>query len=99
MSITPLAIANLIEEEERNCSSTNQTKESSRKRHQDLLSSLQQLVDYEGLLTPPLPAAPLANQAAAKAMIFLSGLRVGSGYFEGMSLNDMPVNCGELSLY
>ncbi|XP_009784277.1 mediator of RNA polymerase II transcription subunit 33A-like [Nicotiana sylvestris] len=93
LSITPLAIANLIEEEERNCSSTNQTKESSRKRHQDLLSTLQQLDDYEGLLTPPLPAAPLANQAAAKAMMFLSGLRVGSGYFEGMSLNDMPVNC------
>lgn len=48
LSITPLAIANLIEEEERNCISTNQTNQSSRKRHQDLLSSLQQLDDYEG---------------------------------------------------
>lgn len=87
---------NLVEEEEMNCSSTNQTKESSRKCRQDLVFSLQQLGDYEGLLTPPLPAAPLANLAAAKAMMFLSGVSVGSGYFEGMSLHDMPVNCGEL---
>lgn len=93
LSITPLAIVNLVEEEEMNCSSTNQTKESSRKCRQDLVFSLQQLGDYEGLLTPPLPAAPLANLAAAKAMMFLSGVSVGSGYFEGMSLHDMPVNC------
>lgn len=86
---------NLLEEEEMNCSSTNQRKESSRKRHQDLVFSLQQLGDFEGLLTPPLPAAPLAILAAAKAMMFLSGVSVGSGYFEGMSLNDIPANCGE----
>lgn len=83
LSITPLAIVNLLEEEE----------ESSRKRHQDLVFSLQQLGDFEGLLTPPLPAAPLAILAAAKAMMFLSGVSVGSGYFEGMSLNDIPANC------
>ncbi|XP_055813312.1 mediator of RNA polymerase II transcription subunit 33A-like [Solanum dulcamara] len=93
LSITPLAIVNLLEEEEMDCSSTNQRKESSRKCRQDLVFSLQQLVDYEGLLTPPLPAAPLANLAAAKAMMFLSGISVGSGYFEGMSLNDLPVSC------
>ncbi|MCD9643169.1 hypothetical protein HAX54_030388 [Datura stramonium] len=92
LSITPVAIVNLLEEEEMNSSSTYQRKESS-KLHQDLVLSLQQLDDYEGLLTPPLPASPLANLAAAKAMMFLSGLSVGSGYFEGMSLNDMPVNC------
>lgn len=87
---------NLLEEEEMSCSSANQRKESSTKRHQDLIHSLQQLGDYESLLTPPLPAAPLANLAAAKAMMLHSGLSVGSGYFEGMNLNDMPVNCGEL---
>ncbi|KAF3621448.1 Mediator of RNA polymerase II transcription subunit 33B [Capsicum annuum] len=93
LSITPLAIVNLLEEEEMSCSSANQRKESSTKRHQDLIHSLQQLGDYESLLTPPLPAAPLANLAAAKAMMLHSGLSVGSGYFEGMNLNDMPVNC------
>ncbi|CAN4093491.1 unnamed protein product [Withania somnifera] len=93
LSITPLAVVNLLEEEEMNCSSTNQREESSRKHHQHLVFSLQQLGDYEGLLTPPVPAAPLANLAAAKAMMFLSGLSVGSGYIEGMSLNDMPANC------
>ena len=90
---------NLLEEEEMNCSSSNQRKESSSKCHQDLVFSLQQLGDFEGLLTPPLPAIPLANQAALKAMMFLSGLSGGSEYFDGMRLNDMPVNCGESSRF
>ncbi|KAA8543204.1 hypothetical protein F0562_021301 [Nyssa sinensis] len=63
------------------------------KRRRDLVSSLQQLDDFEGLLTPPLPVSSVANQAAAKAMIFLSGIAVGSGYLDCISLNDMPVNC------
>ncbi|CAK9151038.1 unnamed protein product [Ilex paraguariensis] len=104
LSITTLAIVNIIEEEENalndeaECSPmtpTSQIKEKqvSRKRRKDLISSLQQLDDYEGLLTPPLPVSSVANQAAAKAMMFLSGLAVGNGYLDDVSLNDMPVNC------
>ncbi|XP_015168015.1 mediator of RNA polymerase II transcription subunit 33A-like isoform X1 [Solanum tuberosum] len=93
LSITPLAITNIIKEEENDSSTSDQRTESTGKHRQALVSSLQQLHDYEGLLTPPLPAIPLANQAALKAMMFLSGLSGGSEYFDGMRLNDMPVNC------
>ena len=58
-----------------------------------LVSSLQQLGEFEGLLIPPPSAASLANQAAAKAMMFLSGVGIGSGYLDGVSLNDIPVTC------
>ncbi|XP_049408909.1 mediator of RNA polymerase II transcription subunit 33A-like isoform X2 [Solanum stenotomum] len=93
LSITPLAITNIIKEEENDSCTSDQRTESTGKHRQALVSSLQQLHDYEGLLTPPLPAIPLANQAALKAMMFLSGLSGGSEYFDGMRLNDMPVNC------
>ncbi|KAL6952360.1 hypothetical protein U1Q18_043818 [Sarracenia purpurea var. burkii] len=102
LSVTTLAIFMIIEEEETalnneaECSTTSQRKEKhvSGKRRMDLVSSLQQLGDYEDLLAPPIPVISVANQAAAKAMMFLSGLTVGTGgYLDGMSLNDMPVNC------
>ncbi|RAL43521.1 hypothetical protein DM860_012662 [Cuscuta australis] len=93
LSITPLAIANIIEEEESELNLANQGKSSSGQRRQALISSLKQLDDYEGLLTPPLQVVSVANQAAAKAMMFLSGMSVSSGYFDGISLNDMPLNC------
>ncbi|CAH9132697.1 unnamed protein product [Cuscuta epithymum] len=92
LSITTLAIVNIIEEEERELVCANQGKESLGKRHQGLVSSLKQLDDYEALLTPPLHVAKVANQAAAKAIMLLSGLTVSSGCFDGMSLNDMPSN-------
>ncbi|KAL3531373.1 hypothetical protein ACH5RR_010695 [Cinchona calisaya] len=99
LSITPLAILNIIEEEE--CSGEvdscftgpRKEKQPVGKRRQDLVASLQQLDDYQSLLIPPLSVSSLANQAAAKAMMFLSGLSVGSGYFDGISLNDMPMGC------
>lgn len=106
LSVTPLAILNIIEEEETALINeaegrvTSQRKENhvSGKRRRDLVSSLQQLDDYGGLLTPPLPVTSVANQAAAKAMMFLSGVAVGTGYVEGVSFNDMPGNCCEYQL-
>lgn len=101
LSVTTLAIFSIIEEEEIalskevECSATSLRTEKyvSGKRRRDLVSSLQQLGDYEDLLPPPLPLISVANQAAAKAMMFLSGLTVGNGgYLDGLSLNDMPVN-------
>ncbi|KAG7967441.1 hypothetical protein I3843_08G099600 [Carya illinoinensis] len=101
LSITILAVANIIEEEECELidetehSPTNQRKQKQvlGKRRKDLITSLQLLGDHEGLLTPPQAVSSVANQAAAKAIMFVSGLPVGNGYYESMSVNDMPMNC------
>ncbi|GMI66544.1 REDUCED EPIDERMAL FLUORESCENCE 4 [Hibiscus trionum] len=101
LSITPLVVANIVEEEESelidgsDCSATNQTREKQApgKCRLDLITSLQMLGDYEALLTPPQPVRSVANQAAAKATMFVSDLKAGNGYYECMSINDMPVNC------
>ncbi|XP_047979918.1 mediator of RNA polymerase II transcription subunit 33A-like [Salvia hispanica] len=101
LSIAILSVVNIIEEdgnelnsEAEQCSvSQRKNIEQVGKRRQDLISSLQRLDDFEGLLTAPPPVSSLANQAAAKAMLFLSGMSVGSGHLSGMSLNDVPLNC------
>ncbi|KAI3506728.1 hypothetical protein L1887_21291 [Cichorium endivia] len=98
---TTLAVVNIIEEEENallqeddhkhaHQGSETQSLGNCRK---SLVSSLQQLGDLEGLLTPPTSVTSIANQAAAKAIMFFSGIPVGSGYLDGVSLNDMPVTC------
>lgn len=101
LSITTLTVANFIEEEESELIDetehipTNQSKEKQvqGKRRKDLVTSLQLLGDYEGLLTAPQAVSLIANQAAAKAIMFISGLPVSSGYYECVSINDMPMNC------
>lgn len=60
-----------------------------------LVASLQLLGDFEGLLTPPPSVISIANQAAAKAILVASGISVGSGFLDGVTLNDMPNTCGE----
>lgn len=104
LSITTLAITNIIEEEESEMleetehSSTNQRIEQHAlgQRRKDLITSLQLLGDYDGLLTPPQYVISAANQAAAKAVLFISGLNVSNGYYECVSVNDMPLNCSKL---
>ena len=88
-SITTLVIADLIDEEE----SVPNDKGVPGKCRSDLVSSLQVLGDYQGLLTPPRSVVSAANQAAAKAMLFVSGINVGTAYFECINMKDMPVNC------
>lgn len=94
-------VAELIEEEESTLlnkteyGSTNHWKE---KRgpgqcHNDLVSSLQMLGDFKGLLIPPESIVSAANQAAAKAMFFVSGIDVGNACFEWISMKDMLTNC------
>ncbi|KAK1277157.1 Mediator of RNA polymerase II transcription subunit 33A [Acorus gramineus] len=100
LSITTLSIADIIEEEEAaqidesRSNITGQWKEKSLpvKRRNDLVSSLQVLGNFEGLLTPPQPIISVANQAAAKAMMFVSGVTVGSGSFESINVSDMKMN-------
>lgn len=95
---TTLAIVNIVDEEE----SALLEEDDHKRMHEgsetqvlgncrrSLVSSLQQLGDYESLLIPPVSVTSIANQAAAKATMFFSGIAVGSGYFDGVSLNDMP---------
>ncbi|GLT47181.1 hypothetical protein SLA2020_208940 [Shorea laevis] len=101
LSITTLAVANIIEEEEcvlpdeNESDPTNQGKElqATGMCRKNLVSSLQMLGDYDGLLAPPQSVRSVANQAAAKAIMFISGLKVVNGYSECISMNDMPMNC------
>ncbi|KAL2459193.1 Mediator of RNA polymerase II transcription subunit 33A [Forsythia ovata] len=98
LSITTLVVADLVEEEE--SASTDEIACGMVSKHQvpgkrrmDLISSLQNLCDYQSLLTPPQSVIPAANQAAAKAMMFTSGINVDSAYFECISITEMPINC------
>ncbi|KAG0480467.1 hypothetical protein HPP92_011325 [Vanilla planifolia] len=98
LSITTLAVANIIEEEEaklvNEVEQSNQSQEKrGGKRRKDLLSCLQILGDYESLLVPPPSVISAANQAATKAMIFVSGLPIGSGYLESTNINCNSINC------
>jgi len=94
-------VADLIAEDENTpideseCGSTNHWKENffSGKRRIDLVSSLQLLGDYQTLLSPPQSVVSSANQAVAKAMLFVSGINVGSTYSECISMKDLPINC------
>ncbi|CAA7044175.1 unnamed protein product [Microthlaspi erraticum] len=99
LSVTPLAVANIIEEEESqwidqstSCPN-NQWKEKKGKCRQGLVNSLQQLGDYESLLAPPLSVQSVANQAAAKAVMFNSGITNGNGSHENTTMNESPSGC------
>ncbi|KAI3803240.1 hypothetical protein L1987_31389 [Smallanthus sonchifolius] len=96
LSITTLVVSDLIEDEgclsqiNINCQTTQNHKEN---RHMELVSSLQSLGDYQSLLTPPQSVIPAANQAAAKAMLLISGINVGSSaYFDLVNIKDMANN-------
>ncbi|GFY85183.1 REF4-related 1 [Actinidia rufa] len=101
LTISTLVVADLIEEEESaptdemECTDSihGKEKEVLGTRRGDLVSSLQSLGDYKGLLAPPHSVISAANQAAAKAMMFISGINVGTAYFECVSMKDMPLNC------
>lgn len=100
LSIMTLVVANIIEEEEgelieeaeRDLTNEGKNKQVLVKRRGELSTSLQLLGDYEHLLTPPQVVLMEANQAAAKAMLFLSGNPVG---LESVSMDDLPMNCCE----
>uniref|UniRef100_A0A7N0T3L3 Reduced epidermal fluorescence 4 n=2 Tax=Kalanchoe fedtschenkoi TaxID=63787 RepID=A0A7N0T3L3_KALFE len=96
LSITTLAIVNIIESEESSladvteCVSSNQIKGQSTATtcREELISSLQFLGNFEGLLAAPQPLVMAANQAAAKAMLLVSGLAPD----ERPEVHDMPSN-------
>lgn len=49
-------------------------KRNPRNLHKDFVSSLQMLGDFHDLLAPPQSIVSMANQAAAKAILFVSGI-------------------------
>lgn len=94
-------VADLIEEDESalcdetQYGSSNQCKEKrvpGKCRH-GLVSCLQMLGDFQGLLIPPQSTVYAANQAAAKGMLFISGVDVGNANSECVLMKDMPTNC------
>ncbi|XP_061337359.1 mediator of RNA polymerase II transcription subunit 33B-like [Gastrolobium bilobum] len=97
LCITTLVVANIIEEEEgelieeaeRNPANQMKDKQTLGERRGELVISLQLLGDYQGLLSPPQSVIWVANQAAIKAIMFVSG---HNGYFESMNVNDLPTN-------
>ncbi|XP_015939682.1 mediator of RNA polymerase II transcription subunit 33A [Arachis duranensis] len=101
LGIIPIVIADLIEEEERtpvdetDTGPTDQWKEERvpGKCLNGLVSSLQVLSNYHSLLTPPQSVVAYANQAAAKAMLFVSGITPGSAYFDCLGMKEMPIDC------
>lgn len=101
LSITTLAVTIIIEEEEgelteeEECSPSKirDDKQSSGECRKGLITSLQMLGEYECLLTPPQSVIAVANQAAAKAVMFISGVAVSNEYYDCVSMNDTPINC------
>ncbi|XP_054805312.1 mediator of RNA polymerase II transcription subunit 33A-like isoform X3 [Prosopis cineraria] len=101
LCIIPLVVADFIEEEEMtpihesDNGAIDQLKEKSvpGKCRSELESSLQVLGDYQSLLVPPQSIVAATNQAAAKAMLFVSGITIGSAYFESLSMQEMPIDC------
>ncbi|XP_038876267.1 mediator of RNA polymerase II transcription subunit 33A-like isoform X2 [Benincasa hispida] len=100
LCITVLVIADLIEEEESTtideteyvASNHWKEKKAPGKCRNELISSLQILGEYQSLLTPPQDIISACNQAAAKAMMFVSGISVSNAYFECINMKDMPMN-------
>ena len=82
----------LIEEAERSPTNQRKDKQTFGECRGELVTCLQLLGDYEGLLNPPQSVIWVANQAAAKATMFVSGHAVGNGYLEVMNVNDLPTN-------
>jgi hypothetical protein len=85
LCIVPLVVANLIEE--------GKYESVMEKLRDDLVTSLQVLGDFPGLLAPPKCVVSAANKAATKAILFLSGGNVGKSCFDVINMKDMPVNC------
>ncbi|EPS69312.1 hypothetical protein M569_05454, partial [Genlisea aurea] len=98
LSIATLTVVKIVEEEETVVSSEADVKSRHRKntesvvsRRAELVSSLKCLGNFQGLLTRPPPVCSLANQAYAKAVLFLNK-NAGSAFLDGISSNDLPLN-------
>lgn len=90
LSITTLAIADIIMEADSLCNETELNSHVNGKKaignlRNELMLSLQILGDYESLLVPPSCVIPAANQAATKAAMFISGISINNGYMDNVN--------------
>uniref|UniRef100_M4EHQ3 Uncharacterized protein n=1 Tax=Brassica campestris TaxID=3711 RepID=M4EHQ3_BRACM len=85
LCIVPLVVATLIEEGE--------SEFVMKKLRDHLITSLQALGEFPGLLAPPQCVVSAANKATTKAIMFLSGGDVGKSCSDVMNMKNMPINC------
>ncbi|KAH0943117.1 hypothetical protein HID58_002754 [Brassica napus] len=85
LCIVPLVVATLIEEGE--------SEFVMKKLRDHLITSLQALGEFPGLLAPPQCVVSAANKATTKAIMFLSRGDVGKSCSDVMNMKDMPINC------
>jgi hypothetical protein len=112
LSITPLVVVSVIEEEERslqaaennalgNTANTNNHDKEKKlsvpgTRRAALHSSLKILGQFDGLLVPPQSVASVANQAAIKAVSLVGSITSGSGAHDSLSNSGISRNAGDL---
>ncbi|XP_048226155.1 mediator of RNA polymerase II transcription subunit 33A [Ricinus communis] len=110
LTIVPLAIANILEDETKSCSSALQGAGTSGhmetrfqcqvegngqiSRKHGLISALQVLGDFSGLLCPPASVVGAANAAAIKAASFISNSKNAKSGLGGGNHIDASVNAG-----
>lgn len=104
LSIVPLSIVPLVKEEYEmpslinkgiTRSYGNETEENNfASRKHGLVSSLQVLGQFSGLLLPPPSVVNAANSAASKAATFISNLKTGSGNLGVPNLSESSVKAG-----
>lgn len=96
LALIPLAVAAILKEE-----SDMFGAEGSKilPRRQGLLSSLQDLIQYSGLLVPPSSVVNAANAAASKAAVFKANYNAGVGNSSLMVQTDSSTKAGTYTLH
>lgn len=116
LTIVPLAIANIMDDEAKFCSSSLQGAAKSgfieidghenqvdgkgqTSRKNGLISSLQVLGQFSGLLCPPASVIGAANAAAVKAASFISNSKSAKGGSVCGTHSDSDINAGILEVF
>ncbi|XP_078441460.1 mediator of RNA polymerase II transcription subunit 33A-like isoform X2 [Wolffia australiana] len=93
LSVATLSIADIIREEELNGAENRFKDTASGERRKALMSSIRAVGEYDFLLSPPQSFVSEANQAAAKAMLFISEFNVSRGHIENISSKEKTFDC------
>lgn len=100
LSIATLVVVDLIKEEEVALAAGTEGSDEKHskehvpgKRRRDLITCLQKLGDFKTLLTPPESVVSAANQAAAKAMMFIASINAGNVYSDCVGIKDTSIKC------
>lgn len=96
LSIVPLTIAKVIEDDVKMDFPALQDSSGPSSKQQGIISSLQILGQFTGLLCPPLSVVGAANNAVAKAAMFLSESKNGNAEIRGHGHGEVNVKAGKL---